>query len=555
MVARPLPVDERLSALVGMGRALRAARRYSDVVELVAEEALGALGAASVSLSRWEVDRQHLRVIVNVGRLTEDEQRWPVDETYAVRVHPELYPRRQQGEASVFRVDDPDTPARERALLTHLDKATSLATPIRYDGGYWGELYATRDVSDPPFTDDDLVYAEAVADYVSVGLAHADHVAQVGRLAFEDGLTGLANRRALDARLDEAFEEVRDAGTVVSLLLVDVNGLKGVNDEHGHEAGDAVLVEVGRILSAVAADVPDSLPARLGGDEFCLLLVGPSADTAAELAEEVVRCGRLVSGVSGLSCGVASTGEPVLGRVESPAVLLRLADAAQYRAKREHSLEPVVAGRTALGVERDLEASEPAERRSRRGRLSPDVGRFLTGALAALDGVPDASDEERLRVLAAAAESSLDAAAWFVSKVPPQGDVLVAVAESTPRRGVSTDPTWSGSLVGTEWPLAEYPQSRDAVAGGWFAVELGGPGNDPAEEAVLVASGHTSMVAAGGTAAGGSAWLVEVFADALSLSVVGLGPALRGLVAAALAPRHGTGPGSTSASYAVPHQR
>lgn len=95
------------------------------------------------------------------------------------------------------------------------------------------------------------------------------------RLAFTDSLTGLANRRAVDMRLDEALELHRGDGTVVSLVVCDLNGLKRVNDSRGHAVGDRLLERFGSVLSLCGAMLPGMLAARLGGDEFCLLAVGP----------------------------------------------------------------------------------------------------------------------------------------------------------------------------------------------------------------------------------------------------------------------------------------
>ncbi|OEV19793.1 diguanylate cyclase, partial [Streptomyces nanshensis] len=95
-----------------------------------------------------------------------------------------------------------------------------------------------------------------------------------------------ANRRAVETRLDEAIALHRDLGTVVSLVVCDLNGLKGVNDAQGHEAGDRLLERFAAVLSAAAAALPGALAGRLGGDEFCLLAVGPAADEVVHTVGE-----------------------------------------------------------------------------------------------------------------------------------------------------------------------------------------------------------------------------------------------------------------------------
>jgi diguanylate cyclase (GGDEF)-like protein/PAS domain S-box-containing protein len=94
-----------------------------------------------------------------------------------------------------------------------------------------------------------------------------------------DALTGLANRRAYDARLSAMLAE---PGLVLGLLAMDIDRFKSVNDTYGHGAGDAVLVEVGRRMASIAASTEGALLARTGGEEFSMLMpVASASDTAA----------------------------------------------------------------------------------------------------------------------------------------------------------------------------------------------------------------------------------------------------------------------------------
>jgi diguanylate cyclase (GGDEF)-like protein len=194
----------------------------------------------------------------------------------------------------------------------------------------------------------------------------------VRRLAFTDPLTGLANRRAVDARLDEAFERHRVEGAPVSLVVCDLNGLKRVNDQLGHAVGDRLLAGFGSVLSLCGAALPGGLAARLGGDEFCLLTVGVAAAEVVEVAEELCERAKALGLGDGVAVGVAST-DAEIGPVPDARRLFRLADAAQYRAKALGSDRPVVAGVAAPEDPVVRMADEPppvseAERRRFRGR-------------------------------------------------------------------------------------------------------------------------------------------------------------------------------------------
>ncbi|MFI5493971.1 putative bifunctional diguanylate cyclase/phosphodiesterase [Actinoplanes sp. NPDC051859] len=152
--------------------------------------------------------------------------------------------------------------------------------------------------------------------------------------ALHDPLTGLPNRNLFGLRLDEALRAAAtDNGHQVALMVVDLDGFKAVNDTLGHHAGDQVLLEAGRRLSAAAGD--EGIVARLGGDEFAVLLPRvPDLGTATVLAERMVADLRrnfvLDEGPAAISgsLGIA------LGRAElSGADLFRNADGAMYRAK------------------------------------------------------------------------------------------------------------------------------------------------------------------------------------------------------------------------------
>lgn len=253
------------------------------------------------------------------------------------------------------------------AALRRRGRGCCVVAPIVLHGRAWGELYVARPVGEPIFGRQDADFATVLASVVAAGISQAERLEEVRKLAFTDPLTGLANRRSVDVRLDEAVEQHRADGAVVSLVVCDLNGLKRVNDTHGHAVGDRLLERFGSVLSRCGAMLPGALAARLGGDEFCLLVVGPESDDVIRVATELCdRAAELELG-DGVACGIASTGDPI-GPVVSARRLFRLADAAQYRAKAARSTEPVVAGRDGEVIRlADAPPRSPHDRRHLRG--------------------------------------------------------------------------------------------------------------------------------------------------------------------------------------------
>jgi diguanylate cyclase (GGDEF)-like protein/PAS domain S-box-containing protein len=204
--------------------------------------------------------------------------------------------------------------------------AGGVRTWVAYTGVPLGDTLAltTRDVTERRRAEEDLRRSEAE-------LAHRVR---------HDELTGLANRAHLMERMGRRTPSKTPWGRTaeprgaLAVLFVDLDRFKPVNDTHGHEAGDAVLVAVARRLEAIVRD--SDVVARLGGDEFVIVLEpAPSSSTAVAIGRRVVEeLGRPVRLADGTEVVVGASVGLVSGGVgDDPDELLRRADAAAYRAK------------------------------------------------------------------------------------------------------------------------------------------------------------------------------------------------------------------------------
>jgi diguanylate cyclase (GGDEF)-like protein/PAS domain S-box-containing protein len=228
------------------------------------------------------------------------------------------------------RVDDyaalDDPTARRRAAAGH---ACAVAAPIWHGAALWGVVAAVggRPGAIPP-------RAEALlADFASLaGLAvvNAEAREELIEQALTDHLTGLANRRAFSERLEGELARAERHGHPLSLVVLDLDHFKRVNDRRGHEVGDRVLVEVARRLRSESRR--GELVARVGGEEFAWIL--PGSDMAGGVsAAERARARVAAAPIPGVGTITVSAGVAALCDGESGQDLLRDADRALYEAK------------------------------------------------------------------------------------------------------------------------------------------------------------------------------------------------------------------------------
>lgn len=532
--------EARLRALTDIGRAALTAHP-DEAFEGIVRAARIALAGASISLGVWEPERQHLRTLVNEGELADWEEAHPVDETYPADQSTWLAGMKDGHLGLALSLDDALLHPEDREYLLRLGKHSSVTVPILLGGQWWGELWSARRADQPAYCAGDLDWASAVAAQVGAALEAVERLGSFASLAKSDSLTGLANRRAVDEWMAQAMAAWRDAGRRVGLVVCDLNGLKRVNDAEGHDAGDSLLVAFAQQLRQIAAvhtgRSEGPLLARLGGDEFCLAFSGNEADVVVRAAEEICERGWDVL-PDGVACGVALTGAEA-GPVDTSTRLFRLADAAQYRAKRTRSRRPVVAGRALppdAQVPLRFDERVSPDRRMMRSRDRQDAAHLVESTLRALDQAYDEAARTRLGLVGDLVSHQCDAVGWWLS-LAPAGSSQVSTAEFAVYRqmeGLTPEDVDAG--LGLPFEVADYPLTASALHGGSYYIRAEDPTADPGELAILDALGARAVVAAGVREPAGDAWLLEIFADDLTGSLRELPGLLRVLMLAAVHP-------------------
>jgi len=513
------PATRRLRSLSALTHAIGGSGTLEDVLEVTAEEARSALGAASLSIARLERELGLLNVLVNVGDLPAGRQRRPQHDIYPMTDFPRTVERLLDRSVHMEAARPGVAASPETRLLVELGRGSSAAVPIVIDNVTWGVVYATTAAGAPPFTAADTPFLTAIASVLSLAIRRFEHVDELARLAEVDPLTRIANRRALEDRLSLLLKTGCERAEV-GLLMLDVEDLNEVNSALGQAEGDRILVRVADVISRVALTRVGAFPARLGGDEFCIALEitreeggkdrqeggkdrqeGGGSDVEVAGRDEIegllaaIRS-RLADGPSPrptLSAGYASVprGTGAVGE------LLQRADEAQYLAKQTgvplvafgpDSEIPTLPGSAPTRV-----STAPAADASTRVSASRP-GRASAAAIRRWGQALDGPGILALQGLGEATGTLLDLNRWVISVFDAQ-EGLLRTDNVSIRRRRPQGPEFRPS-IDEVFEVADYPATaaalRDDVG---FSVHVDDPGADREERALLRDYGQCYVVA------------------------------------------------------------
>jgi diguanylate cyclase (GGDEF)-like protein len=338
--------SEQSSALLSLARALAAAGTSREVATRLADAVPLVVDCDRVGVCLWDAAHGVLvrRAVTTLdGTVDADHTTWdPIPDTPLHRMINDL-------RAAPLFVDETIDDPQLLEMLTVLGLAATILVPLVSADSFLGLLIVS--VFDHP---ERLRPTADLLDRLSGVAAHATTALQNGRLvdemthqAMHDQLTGLANRLQFTGQLRDALGRAREEIHPLTLLYMDLDGFKPVNDEFGHDVGDQLLVAVAKRLASCTR--AEDTVARLGGDEFAVLI---DSQTAPADAEEV--SDRLAAAVTRpfvidghqLHLGIS------IGRAVFPIDaddadgLLRCADAAMFSVKRSTYARALYDGRS-----------------------------------------------------------------------------------------------------------------------------------------------------------------------------------------------------------------
>jgi len=315
-----------IELLLDVTRALNSTLSVDDVLNIIIDSALTFTGAErGYIMLRDDEDRFKIRIRRHIDTSETDA----TDEGVSTSV----VERCLATEQPVLIYDVSEVPEfSEKESIVDLNLKSILAVPMVRAGGVTGVLYLDSRELRTRFKSTQLDLLMAFASHAAISLENA----RLYEMAIKDQLTGVYLRHHFDSRLNAEFQRAQRYRSPLSLVFIDIDHFKTINDTLGHPVGDKVLRRVGHLIHAAARNT--DLAARYGGEEFVLLAPETHLDMASILAE------RLRATVANERHQVADTSVQVtisLGvaaypgaSIETPADLVRMADDALLKAKK-----------------------------------------------------------------------------------------------------------------------------------------------------------------------------------------------------------------------------
>jgi GGDEF domain-containing protein/putative methionine-R-sulfoxide reductase with GAF domain len=264
-----------------LGKALTSSLQLDQVLRTIMEKINEVLQPDTWSLLLMDLEKKELYFQIATGKGAEalKDVRIKIGQGLAGWVA-------QTGEAVVV----PDT-TKDSRFFSQVDEKTKMATrsivavPVRFREQCLGVIELINCVGSEGFSHRDLALLEALADYAAIAIENARHVQRIHELTITDDCTTLYNARHLNFMLDTEIYRSHRYAFEFSLIFIDLDHFKMINDTHGHLSGSKLLSEIGTAIKDKCRLI--DLAFRYGGDEFVLLLPQTSKENAMAVARRL----------------------------------------------------------------------------------------------------------------------------------------------------------------------------------------------------------------------------------------------------------------------------
>lgn len=314
-----------LQLINDLARRLNQSLRLNEIFQFVTTELLDVFKAEFCSLLRFDShERRFIVMSANIPDLINET--FPADYGYCGII--------LQTKEPLIISDYRETEGVESRLMEMTDSRSLIASPIMVDGEVGGVILVThRNAS--YFSYDDYKLLQVITSHVGLAISNATLHAEVRRMVITDNLTGLYARHYLNEQIQA--RQCQDA--CGSLILVDIDYFKQVNDTYGHQIGDRILIQVSEVIQSSIRE--SDIAARWGGEELAVYLPKVRVEQAGRIAERIRKrvAEETEPGVT-VSCGVSewtNQDEKI-----SPESLFYRADMALYEAKHQGRNQVIV---------------------------------------------------------------------------------------------------------------------------------------------------------------------------------------------------------------------
>ena len=310
----------QMELLTQLGEYLQVCVTDEEAFEVVAKFSAKLFPESSGELSILKDSKNWLMTQARWGRQIADTVGFPVNDCWSIR----------RGQAHFYDSNKPGP----RCHHVDSEVVSCLCVPLVLSGVIYGIMHVQWS---SPIDEDIQKLVTRLAGDSALALANLKLRKQLQEMSVHDALTGLFNRRYMEEFFNKGLISSRRTSSPFSVLMLDIDHFKNFNDTFGHEAGDAVLAELGHFFKREIRG--SDVVCRYGGEEFIILLPGASVENAEKRAELLrknvqlleVKCNNQTLPAINLSIGVSSY--PNHG--DSADELVRAADAALYKAKAE----------------------------------------------------------------------------------------------------------------------------------------------------------------------------------------------------------------------------